>query len=131
MTERFAPDKAAIERLAQAAIERLPAPFRAHLGDVLLRVVDFPDDEVIATMDLASEWDILGLYAGRPVGSDGAGLTGALPDTIHLYRQPILLEWIEGDDSLEALVTNVVVHEIGHHFGLSDAAMHALESTAD
>ena len=119
-----------IEVLAQAAVERLPALFRDHLQSVLLRVEDFPDADVVAAMDLESEWDILGLYQGRHVGMKGDEPTGALPDMIFLYRRPMLDEWCQSDDSLEAIVTHVLVHEVGHHFGLSDAAMEAIEAAA-
>ena len=131
MTSRqtLAPSLADIEALAQAAVERLPELFRDHLATVLLRVEDFPDAEVIAAMELESEWDILGLYQGRHVGMKGDEPTGVLPDMIFLYRRPMLDEWCQTDDSLEAIVTHVLVHEVGHHFGLSDAAMHAIEDS--
>ncbi len=128
--QTIAPSLADIEALAQAAVERLPDLFRNHLAHVLLRVEDFPDAGVIATMALASEWDILGLYHGRHVGMKGDEPTGAMPDMIFLYRRPILDEWSQSDDSLEAIVTHVLVHEVGHHFGLSDAAMEAIEADA-
>jgi predicted Zn-dependent protease with MMP-like domain len=122
-----APSLAEIETLAQAAVERLPEIFRRHLASVVLRVEDFPDDEVIAAMELESEWDLLGLYQGRHIGLKGDEPTGALPDMIFLYRRPMLEEWCESDDSLEAIVAHVLVHEVGHHMGLSDAQMEAIE----
>jgi predicted Zn-dependent protease with MMP-like domain len=128
---RYAPTLADIEALAQAAVERLPPLFRQHLADVVLRVEDFPDARVMDEMGLETEWDILGLYWGRPVGMKGDLPTGALPDMIFLYRRPILDVWADGEDTLEALVTHVLVHEVGHHFGLSDADIEAIErSTA-
>jgi len=126
----LAPTLADIEALAQAAVERLPDLFRQHLGSVLLRVEDFPDAEVIAEMELESEWDILGLYQGRHIGMKGDEPSGALPDMIFLYRRPLLDEWCQTDDSLEAIVTHVLVHEVGHHFGLSDEAMEAIEAAS-
>lgn len=126
----YAPTLDAIEVIARAAIEHLPDMFRAHLDGVVLRVEDFPDADVVATMGLESPFDILGLYTGRPVGDKSIELSGALPDMIHLYRRPILDEWADGGESLEALVTHVLVHEVGHHFGLSDEAMHAIEADA-
>jgi predicted Zn-dependent protease with MMP-like domain len=125
-----APSLEDIEALAQAAIERLPDMFRRHLGSVLLRVEDFPDEEVMAAMELETPWDILGLYQGRHIGLKGDEPTGALPDMIFLYRRPILDEWCHTDDSLEAVVTHVLVHEVGHHMGLSDAQMEAIEAAA-
>ncbi len=126
----LAPSLAEIEVLAQAAVERLPELFRQHLASVLLRVEDFPDADVMAEMELESEWDILGLYQGRHVGLKGDEPTGVMPDMIFLYRRPMLDEWCQTDDSLEAIVTHVLVHEVGHHFGLSDAAMEAIEAAA-
>ena len=126
----IAPTLADIETLAQAAVERLPDAFRRHLAAVLLRVEDFPDADVIAEMELESEWDILGLYQGRHVGMKGDEPSGALPDMIFLYRRPLLDEWCQCDDDLESIVTHVLVHEVGHHFGLSDAAMAAIEAAA-
>jgi len=128
--QTLSPSLADIEVLAQAAVERLPDLFREHLASVLLRIEDFPDAEVIAEMALESEWDILGLYQGRHVGMKGDEPSGALPDMIFLYRRPILDEWCQSDDSLEAIVTHVLVHEVGHHFGLSDEAIEAIEADA-
>ncbi|MFN3371345.1 MAG: metallopeptidase family protein [Sphingomonadaceae bacterium] len=125
---RYAPSLADIEALAQAAVERLPELFRQHLQHVILRVDDFPDEAVMDEMGLESPFDLLGLYQGHPVGDSGADMTGALPPTIFLYRRPLLDEWAHGEDSLEQLVTHVLVHEVGHHFGLSDADMEAIEA---
>nr|WP_310523283.1 metallopeptidase family protein [Polymorphobacter sp.] len=129
--QTFAPSLADFEVLAQAAVERLPAVFRDHLAAVLLRVEDFPDAEVVAEMGLDSEWEILGLYQGRHVGMKGDEPSGVMPDMIFLYRRPLLEEWCEGEDSLEAIVTHVLVHEVGHHFGLSDDAMESIEAAME
>jgi predicted Zn-dependent protease with MMP-like domain len=123
----YAPDLDRVEQLARAALERLPAEFRAYLGDVVLRVEDFADDATLAQMGIEDPFGLTGLYSGRPVGDKSSIDSGALPDMIHLYRRPILDEWAETGVSLEELVTHVLVHEVGHHFGLSDADMHALE----
>lgn len=125
----MAPSLADIERLAQAAVERLPELFRAHLASVILKVEDFPDATVMAEMELETAWDLLGLYWGRHVGMKGDVPTGALPDMIFLYRRPLLDVWAEGEETLEGLVTHVLVHEVGHHFGLSDEAMDAIEAS--
>jgi predicted Zn-dependent protease with MMP-like domain len=126
---RIAPTLAEIETLAQAAVDRLPDLFRRHLAGVLLRIEDFPSDEVVAAMDLDSPWDILGLYQGHHVGDSGRDQTGALPATIFLYRRPLLDEWCHGEDSLEHLVAHVLIHEVGHHFGLSDDDIDAIEAS--
>lgn len=126
----YAPDAATIERLARDALARLPEAFRAHLGDVVLRVEEFAADAVLDELGIEDPFDLTGLYSGRPVGEKSSSDSGTLPDMIHLYRRPILDEWVETGVSLEALVTHVLVHEVGHHFGLSDADMHALEEAA-
>jgi len=132
MTDRqtFAPTLGEIEALAQAAIARLPDTFRRFLDGVRLRVEDFPDDDVMREMGLESPFDILGLYHGHSVARS-VDVSGNLPDTVFLYRRPILDEWAEGGDSLEALVAHVLVHEVGHHFGLSDEDMDRIEAEAD
>jgi predicted Zn-dependent protease with MMP-like domain len=126
----YAPDLQAIEALALGALERLPANFRAHLGDVVIRVEDFADDATLDQMGIDDPFALTGLYSGRPVGDKSSTDSGTPPDIIHLYRRPILDEWAETGVSVEALVTHVLVHEVGHHFGLSDDDMHALEDTA-
>jgi predicted Zn-dependent protease with MMP-like domain len=126
----YAPDAAKIERLARQALARLPEAFRAHLGDVVLRVEEFADDEVLDELGIENPFALTGLYSGRPVGEKSSNDSGALPDMIHLYRRPILDEWVETGVTLEALVTHVLVHEVGHHFGLSDEDRHALEEAA-
>jgi predicted Zn-dependent protease with MMP-like domain len=123
-----APSLADIEALARAAIARLPAPFAAHLQGVLLIVEDFAEDAILDEMGIADPFELSGLYTGNPIGN-GAN-TGDLPATIHLYRRPILDEWCDGEDSLEHLVSHVLIHEAGHHIGLSDEAMHAIEDAA-
>ena len=125
-----APDSEAIEALARAAMARLPDMFRAHLDDVVLRVDDFADDETLTALGIENPFDLSGLYRGRPVGEKSVAESGALPDMIFLYRRALLDEWVETGETLEALVTHVLVHEVGHHFGLSDADMHALEEAA-
>ena len=130
MKGTFAPDLAAFERLAEAALARLPAAFRAHLDGVAIRVEDFADDETLAAMGMEDPFELTGLYSGRSM-RDGDGFApGELRPIIHLYRRPLLDEWADTGVSLEALVAHVIVHEVGHHFGLSDADMHALEDAA-
>lgn len=126
-----APDADRIEALARAALARIPEPFAAHLADVVLIVEEFADDETLDALGIEDPFDLTGLYHGRPIGEKSSFDSGALPDRIHLYRRAILDEWVATGVTLEALVTNVVVHEVGHHFGLSDADMHALEDAAE
>jgi len=127
----FAPDADSIETLARAALARIPEPFATHLADVVLIVEEFADEETLDALGIDHPLDLTGLYHGRPLGEKSAFDSGGLPDRIHLYRRAILEEWIETGVSLEALVGHVVVHEVGHHFGLSDDDMHALEDSAD
>ncbi|MDT9599390.1 metallopeptidase family protein [Sphingosinicella rhizophila] len=132
MSERqtLAPDAAEIERLAEAAIARMPDHFRQHLDDVVLRIEDFADEDVLAQFGIEDPFELSGLYTGRPIGEQSSMLSGELPAMIHLYRRPLLDEWAETGVSLEALVTHVIVHEVGHHFGFSDDDMHAIEDAA-
>lgn len=129
-TETFAPSAADMEALARAALARIPEPFAGYLADVVLVIEDFADEATLRDMGMEDPFELTGLYSGRPVGEKN-GFMGELPqpDTIHLYRRPLLDEWVDTGVSLEALVTHVVVHEVGHHFGLSDDDMHALEDS--
>ena len=129
-TETFAPSAEQMEALARAALARIPEPFAAHLADVVLVIEEFADEATLRDMGMEDPFELTGLYSGRPMGEKD-GFIGELPrpDTIHLYRRPLLDEWVDTGVSLEALVTHVVVHEVGHHFGLSDEDMHALEDS--
>jgi predicted Zn-dependent protease with MMP-like domain len=132
MSERqtFAPDAAEFERLAEAAIARMPEHFRRHLQGVVLRIDDFADEDMLAELGIEDPFELTGLYTGRPIGEQSSLLSGELPAMIHLFRRPLLDEWAETGVSLEALVTHVIVHEAGHHFGFSDDDMHAIEEAA-
>lgn len=125
--QTLAPDADRIEAIARATIAKLPPAFTRHLGDVVLRIEEFAGDDILAEMGIESPFELTGLYTGLPVGSKSVDHSGSMPDMIHLYRRALLDEWIETGVTLEALVAHVVIHEIGHHFGLSDADMHALE----
>ncbi len=127
---RAAPSAQEIEDIARATLASLPAEFAAYLGDVVLIVEDFADDETLKALGIENPFDLTGLYHGRPVGEKSSMESGALPDRIHLYRRPILDEWVESGEDLTTLVRHVVIHEVGHHFGLSDADMHRLEDEA-
>jgi len=127
----FAPNLADIERLALTSFSRLPENFRALCGDVVIRVTDFPSDDVQADMK-AGPFDLLGLFQGVGLTQDGAlPETGRMPNMVFLYRRAILDYWAEHEETLGAIVTHVLVHEIGHHFGLSDDDMAAIEAAAD
>jgi predicted Zn-dependent protease with MMP-like domain len=128
--QTHAPDAAAIERLAERALAALPAGFRAMIGNVVLRIEEFADDEVLAEMGIEDPFELTGLYSGRPLDKADSWTSGELPPMIHLYRRPLLDEWVETGVGLEDLITHVIVHEVGHHFGLSDDDMHALEAEA-
>jgi predicted Zn-dependent protease with MMP-like domain len=126
-----APSDADIEALAEAAFAQLPASFRGLCDGLVIHVIDFPDDETLDEMQAESEFDLLGLFRGRGLPDRPAvEETGAMPNMIWLYRRPLLDFWCEGEDTLEAVITHVLVHEIGHHFGLSDADMEAIEAAA-
>ena len=118
------------ERMVEAVRRDLPTPFRGYLDGVVVRVQDFPDVEIQAHFALDSPFDLLGLYQGVDMLRKGATPDGE-PDYIFLYRRPILAAAAEGDDSLAAWIRHVFIHEAGHHFGLSDAEMEAIEQDAD
>lgn len=125
-----APSLSDIEDLAWEAYARLPAHFRALTEGLVILVEDFPADDVLDAMK-AESFDLLGLFHGIGMAQDQASPeTGRLPNMVFLYRRPILDYWAEHEETLGAVVTHVLVHEIGHHFGLSDANMEAIEKAA-
>jgi len=125
------PDEDQLAALAEEALAAIQARLARHLAGVGIMIEDFPDAVTCEEMALESEWDLTGLYRGTPIGQKSVEDPARPPDTIHLYRMPILLEWIETGADLRALVRNVVVHEIAHHFGFSDAEIAALEAEMD
>ena len=130
-TDQTAPSLDDFARLAREAFDALPEPFGALAGDVIIRIDDFADEETLASFGMEDPFELTGLYHGVDIGlRDGMGAAPE-PSRIFLYRRPILDEWAEhGEVTLEELVTHVLVHEIGHHFGLSDADIDAAEASA-
>jgi predicted Zn-dependent protease with MMP-like domain len=125
-----APDLAAFEELAQAAWARLPETFRAPAGDLLIRVDDFATDEVLDALGIDDAFDLLGLYHGVSLDKKSLLDVPQQPDMVFLYRRPLLDEWANSDVTLGEVVTHVLVHEVGHHFGFSDADMERIEAAA-
>lgn len=116
-----------IEGLATKALAALPDGFRRYLGEIVFRVQDFPDDDVLAELELESPFELMGLYQGIDMGSKSVSDPAGEIDMIFLYRRPLLDYWCETGEDLEHLVRHILIHEIGHHFGLSDEDMEAIE----
>ena len=130
-TDLKAPSLADMEAMAHAAFERLPDHFRKMCEGVIIRVDDFPTEDVLDEMEAESEFDLLGLFQGTELPFRSNDDLPRLPNMIWLYRRPILDYWAEHDESLGHIVRHVLIHEIGHHFGMSDDDMTAIESTTD
>lgn len=116
-----------ILELAETALSAIPQELRNLVGGTVMAVEEAPDDEILAEMGMESPWELTGLYRGTPLTHKSVLDLPAEPDTIVLFREPILLEWIETGEDLFRLVRNVLIHEIGHHFGLTDADISRLE----
>jgi predicted Zn-dependent protease with MMP-like domain len=121
------PDADEIAALAERALAEIPARLRRHVAGVAIVVEDLAEDETLDDMGIESPWDLAGLYRGTPLNRRSVGDIAPLPDQIFLYRQAILFEWIVLGEDLYRLVCNVLVHEVAHHFGFSDAEIEALE----
>lgn len=129
---RKAPSLEDFDVLARSAFVALPAPFRARCGDVVIHVADFAEEDVLADLGIEDPFELTGLYEGADLVSRSVDDVISEPNHVHLYRQPILAEWIdEGDIALDALILHVLVHEIGHHFGFGDEDMHRIENAAE
>ena len=128
--DAVAPDLGVFQAIASAAWARLPSQFRHMCGDLIIRVVDFADDEVLDELEIESPFDLLGLYQGVSLNQASVSDPPREPDMVFLYRRAILDEWTNGEDSLGEIITHVLIHEVGHHFGYSDDDMEQIENEA-
>ena len=126
----YPPTADEIAAMARESLAGLPDLFGRHLRDLVVRVEELADRETLDALDIDHPLDLTGLYEGVPIGEKEGAAVGTMPDRITLYRRAILEEWVEEGEASETLVHHIVVHEIGHHFGLSDNDMHALEDQA-
>ena len=129
MRRRFdhPPSAEEIEVIARDAMAHLSEPFSSHLRDVVLQVDEYADDALLSELGIDHPLDLTGVYEGIPIGQRSVETSGTMPDRIRLFRQAILAEWAEEGEQFEHLVRHILIHEVGHHFGLSDEDMHALE----
>ncbi len=124
-----APTLAEIEALADEVFSSLPPQLQEVCEGLIIKIDDFPSDEILETMDCETEFDLLGLFSGRGLAQgENFAVTGQFPNMIWLYRRPILDYWADHEESLGKIIEHVLIHEIGHHFGLSDEDMHEIET---
>lgn len=123
------PSAEEIEAIARHALKSLPEPFAQSLGDIVFLVEDFADEASLRELGIADPFELSGLYEGVPLTDRSVNESGTLPEKIRLFRRPILDEWADSGVTLEQLVAHILIHEVGHHFGLSDEDMHALEDS--
>ena len=119
------------ETVARAELAHIPEELAEHVTDIVIRIADFPDAEVERDLKLASPFDLLGLYQGVPLDLKSVSHAPQDVDMIFLYRRPLLDYWVENNERLEDVVRHVLIHEIGHHFGFSDADMARMEANAE
>ena len=129
--DRHAPSLAEFESLAIDAYSKLPKKFHALTGEVTIIIADFPDDDVFEDMGLETPFDLLGLFEGRGIAERWNPGTGEEANRITLYRRAILDYWSENEEALGDIITHVLIHELGHHFGLSDNDMERIEEAAE
>jgi predicted Zn-dependent protease with MMP-like domain len=130
-THGLPPSADDLARLGQEVLDELPAEFRRHVRSVPIRIEDFADEETLEEMEIENPFELSGLYRGVPIGlQEGVAVPSGVPDMIHLYRRPILDEWCEREIPLKDLVRTVLIHEIGHHLGLSDEDIERIEEEA-
>jgi len=125
------PSAADIEAIAQHTLQRLPSPFAESLGDIVLLIEEVANPDTARRLGLRNPMQLSGLYEGIPLNRQSVQQSGTLPERVTLYRRPIIAEWKSTRVSLEQLVSHIVIHEIGHHFGFSDDDMHALEDEGE
>ena len=131
-SDRMAPSLDEFEALAKAALENLPEPFRGLVADVVCVAAEFPEEEVLDDLGIEDPFELMGLFTGVGMAQDGAmPHSGQLPNRVYLYRRPILDYWAEHEETLGAIVTHVLVHEMGHHFGYSDEDMEGIEAKVE
>jgi predicted Zn-dependent protease with MMP-like domain len=128
--QRLAPTLAEFEALADEAYQRLPDTFRELSKGIIIRVAEFAEDDVLKSLGIEDPFELMGLYHGVSLDRKSVNDVAPMPDLVFLYRRAILDYWADGDETLGHLITHVLVHEIGHHFGLSDADMEAIEAGA-
>lgn len=126
----YAPDAAQLEQLARQAIAALPELFRQHVQGIAIHIDEFAEQDVLEELGLEDPFELTGLYQGHALTEQSVWSSGELPPVIRLYRRPLLDEWIDTGVALDALISHVIIHEIGHHFGFSDEDMHAIEDGA-
>ena len=124
----LSPTLADLDKLAREAFDTIPDELRSHAANVIIQVLEFPDDDTVRELGLRSPFELSGLYSGIPIGEKSASTTPGGVDVIQLYRRPLLDEWCETGEDLTRLIRHVLIHEIGHHFGLSDVDMARIES---
>ena len=125
------PSEVEIDEIARRTLERLPSPFAESLKDIILQVEPVADAETARRLGLAHPMQLSGLYEGISLNRQSVSHSGVLPERITLYSRPILAEWRSTPVGLEQIVSHIVIHEVGHHFGFSDDDMHALEDSAE
>lgn len=128
--DQTAPSLSDFEAIAAQAWAGLPDEFRSRASDLMIRVDDFATDDVLDALGIESPFNLLGLYHGVSLNHKSVMDLQRQPDMVFLYRRPILDQWADGDETLGSLITHVLIHEIGHHFGFSDADMEAIEAAA-
>lgn len=131
LENKISPSNIELKMLSERIFNQLPQVILDHLKNVIIQWEEFPDDEIAETMELVGPYDLLGLYKGVDLPSQGAIERAELPDIIYLYRRPVLDYWCESGETLGDIVRNVLIHEIGHHFGLSDELMARIKQASE